>query len=197
MSQVTEVDKREQIKMAARELFFRFGFNKTSMNDIAAQCHLAKPTLYYYYKSKEEIFDEIVYDDAKALLDCIESKMPKGLQADEKLLYFFEQIYQAKKEFVKKLTDCPAYLLQYSPAGTPMVEKIRVMFLEKLIALLEEGKKSGLFEVEDVAITAEAIVLSREFSHMDWLVKGDEEKRDKIMKTIDLITIRGLLRRDK
>ena len=43
--------KRECIKVASKKLFYQFGTNKTSMDDIAKQCQIAKSTLYYYYEN--------------------------------------------------------------------------------------------------------------------------------------------------
>ena len=79
MSVSNDLKKKELIKKAARDLFFRFGFNKTSMEDIAKQSGLAKPTLYYYYESKNSIFNEIVIEEATRFMDKVETKIPDTL----------------------------------------------------------------------------------------------------------------------
>src|SRR6185295_593628 len=54
---------REEILNGARELFERFGFKKTTMEDIAKQIGKSKSALYYYYKTKEEIFEAFILNE--------------------------------------------------------------------------------------------------------------------------------------
>jgi AcrR family transcriptional regulator len=54
---VTAPDDRETaILEAAERRFARHGFRRTSMEDIAAEAGIARPTLYLYFDSKEDIF---------------------------------------------------------------------------------------------------------------------------------------------
>ncbi|HIE30743.1 TPA: TetR/AcrR family transcriptional regulator, partial [Candidatus Poribacteria bacterium] len=53
-------DKKEFIIEASRELFARFGLKKTTMDEIAKKCGMSKATLYYYFKSKEDIFRAVI-----------------------------------------------------------------------------------------------------------------------------------------
>src|SRR5690606_33991647 len=53
---------QESIKKAARELFRRYGYNKTSVNEIAKKAKIAKATIYKYFESKEMILHAILMD---------------------------------------------------------------------------------------------------------------------------------------
>src|SRR5688572_33260146 len=57
---------RDEILNGARDLFERFGFKKTTMEDIARQVGKSKSALYYYYKTKEEIFEAVILNDITA-----------------------------------------------------------------------------------------------------------------------------------
>lgn len=52
-------DRKTEILNASEALFNVKGYEKTTINDILQQMGIAKGTLYYYYKSKEEILDAI------------------------------------------------------------------------------------------------------------------------------------------
>lgn len=52
----------ETIKRAAQELFRRYGYHKTSVNEIASKARIAKATIYKYFESKEIILDNIIMD---------------------------------------------------------------------------------------------------------------------------------------
>ena len=69
------MDKKNEIKERARELFMRFGFHKTNMDDIARAANIAKPTLYYYYKSKEDLFNEVVLEESERFLNNVMMKV--------------------------------------------------------------------------------------------------------------------------
>jgi len=51
---------KESILSVADKLFSRFGFHKTSMDEIAKIARKAKGSLYYHFASKEELFKEVV-----------------------------------------------------------------------------------------------------------------------------------------
>jgi len=53
-------DTKESILSVANKLFSRFGFHKTSMDEIAKIARKAKGSLYYHFASKEELFKEVV-----------------------------------------------------------------------------------------------------------------------------------------
>ncbi|MFW6389223.1 MAG: TetR/AcrR family transcriptional regulator, partial [Marinilabiliaceae bacterium] len=51
---------RIAILKSARELFAKFGYRKTTMEDIAQALRKGKSSLYYYFKNKEEIFQAVI-----------------------------------------------------------------------------------------------------------------------------------------
>jgi len=56
-----KIDKTKDIIVSvAYKLFSRFGFQKTSMDEIAKTAHRAKGSLYYHFSSKERLFREVV-----------------------------------------------------------------------------------------------------------------------------------------
>lgn len=82
--------KKELIVKSAKERFARFSFKKTSMTEIAADVRMSKATLYYYYKSKDEIFNDVIryeFDHLKKSLDDILTN--KKFSFEEKFLSYF------------------------------------------------------------------------------------------------------------
>ena len=61
-----DIDVRKQIIEAATMYFSRYGFHKTTMDEIARHIHKAKGVLYYYFKSKEELFNEVLKQELNA-----------------------------------------------------------------------------------------------------------------------------------
>ncbi len=65
-----EPDKTiESIKQAARELYRKFGYHKTSVNEIAKKAGIAKATIYKYFDSKEAILQVLLMDYIRLSVD--------------------------------------------------------------------------------------------------------------------------------
>ena len=65
-----EADKiKEIIKRAAQELFRKFGYHKTSVNEIAKKAKIAKATIYKYFDSKEAVLHVLLMDYIKSSVD--------------------------------------------------------------------------------------------------------------------------------
>src|ERR1700742_1832429 len=65
-----EADKiKESIKRAAQELFRKFGYHKTSVNEIAKRAKIAKATIYKYFDSKEAVLHVLLMDYIRESVD--------------------------------------------------------------------------------------------------------------------------------
>ncbi len=64
----TKIDNtKDTIINVAKRLFSRFGFHKTSMEEIAKISRKAKGSLYYHFSSKEDLFREVVLNEMNEL----------------------------------------------------------------------------------------------------------------------------------
>ncbi len=71
--------KDEKIKLEiilqAQKLFQQFGLKKTTMDEIALACGKAKSTIYHYFKSKDEVFDEVLMFELRNLRKYVKAKV--------------------------------------------------------------------------------------------------------------------------
>lgn len=91
MSDVTltkEEAVREQILAAGRRLFQQFGLRKTTMEDIARAAGKGKSSLYYYFKSKEELFDAALTHEMQTLLAEVAQAVAQQTTTENKLYTF-------------------------------------------------------------------------------------------------------------
>ncbi|SHH66495.1 transcriptional regulator, TetR family [Chryseolinea serpens] len=79
---------RVEVLKASRTLFQRFGLFKTTMEDIAKAVGKGKSTLYYYYESKDEIFDAVIREDMQEVFSLVKAAVEKACTAEEKLRMF-------------------------------------------------------------------------------------------------------------
>ena len=79
-------DTRNKLLSVANKLFSRFGFHKTSMDEIAKIARKAKGSLYYHFASKEELFKEVVSKEIMNLKDHLSVIVNNtGLSASDKI----------------------------------------------------------------------------------------------------------------
>jgi len=72
----------------ARVLFRKSGFKKTTMGDIARSLGKAKSSLYYYYPSKEDIFEAVLHAEMDELLEKIQQSIRQARTSKEKLTIY-------------------------------------------------------------------------------------------------------------
>jgi AcrR family transcriptional regulator len=82
--------RRQEIIDAAFQVFMRYGYRRTTMDDIAQQVGLSRPTLYLTFPNKDAIFRAVVETGFDRLLTEIESGLPAQGTLAEQLLHVFE-----------------------------------------------------------------------------------------------------------
>ncbi|HVW16041.1 MAG TPA: TetR/AcrR family transcriptional regulator [Mucilaginibacter sp.] len=81
-----EADKiKESIKRASQELFRKFGYHKTSVNEIAKKARIAKATIYKYFDSKEAILHVLLMDYIRASVDELIHNNPNEIDEETHL----------------------------------------------------------------------------------------------------------------
>ena len=79
---------KDDILREAQKLFQQFGLKKTTMEDIARAMGKGKSTLYYYYCSKEEIFDAVISKEMTEVFNDAKEATEKAATAEDKLRAF-------------------------------------------------------------------------------------------------------------
>lgn len=79
-----------EILVGAKKLFGRHGLKKTTMEEIASAAGKGKSTLYYYFPSKNEIFEAVVEDEMKNVVKRIREAVNFSSTAKAKLKAFLQ-----------------------------------------------------------------------------------------------------------
>lgn len=90
---------RDKILSVANTLFSKFGFHKTSMDEIAKFARKAKGSLYYHFTNKEKLFTEVVSNEMNILKDKLSVVVNNPtLNATDKLKqYLIKRMAELKK----------------------------------------------------------------------------------------------------
>ena len=150
--------KRERIVAAAVDLFYHQGYTRTTLEQVAASIQVTKPFIYAHFKSKSELLAEICSRAVWISNDVLNrAMMQKGSVT--------ERLQAIARDFMETVLNHQAHAVIYSredkelaPEDRTEINKMRRVFDHKLVALMEEGVAAGEFVVEDVHLTALAIV---------------------------------------
>ena len=186
---------KEAIVNVARHIFSRFGFKKTTMDEIAIASRKGKSSIYYYFASKEEIFQAVVEKEAEILkqelikanneTDSPEQKLKMHvlirMRTMEKLANFYSAIkddYLGHLEFIEKIRK------KYDQEEIQMMESILV-----------EGVKNGIFEIEDTSLAAIAIVTAMKGMEIPLFWGVDEKDLESRLDHLIHILFHGVMKR--
>ena len=76
---------RNEVIITAQRLFQKYGYSKTTMEDIAKAMDRGKSTIYYYFKSKDEIFEAVIIKEADDVVHAILEAIKQKTTAEDKL----------------------------------------------------------------------------------------------------------------
>ncbi|MET7323567.1 TetR/AcrR family transcriptional regulator [Streptomyces sp. NPDC005549] len=85
-------DRRAMVLESAMATFARFGYRKTSMEDVARAAHISRPGLYFLFSSKETLFRAAVTQALDRDITAVEEVLSdRGRPLPERLVEAFDQ----------------------------------------------------------------------------------------------------------
>lgn len=154
---MTVLKTRAKLVVVARQLFAKKGVEATTMNDIAVASKKGRRTLYTYFKSKDQIYMAVVESELKMLSDTMDKVAKKPTVPDEKIL----ELITTHLDIIKMAVYRNGTLRADFFRDIWRVEAMRKYFDNNEIKLfrevLREGKEQGLFDIDNVEITADIL----------------------------------------
>jgi AcrR family transcriptional regulator len=180
---------REQLVQAAREVFARYGFKKTALDDIAREARKGKSTIYYYFKSKDEIFKAVIDCETEIRTKAIEDQINKLQDPKQKLkTYIFVRLrtlrmvvnyYEAiKNDLLDQLYFVDNLRTEHFEAEINLIRKI-----------LLEGIESGIFSIQNPDLTAKTIITALHGFEVPLILKNlsDEQLEKAVNEMLNIL----------
>ncbi len=139
-------DTKSKIFAVAAHLFAEKGFNGVSMREISEQSNVTKPTIYYYFGSKEQIYNELVETGLNHVFGALEEIRDKNISVKERLALFL-------KRFFRVAYNSPEYTrfflnLFVTSANDAITRKFKTEAERRgriLVSMIKEGIDTGEF----------------------------------------------------
>ena len=147
---------RAEILKAAERVFQKWGSNKTTMEDIAREAGKGKSTLYYYYQSKEEIFDTVVIVEFEKILQRAKELAQETETAKERLIKYIVESINEMKSRISTYT----IIREEIKRNQKFIKKLRDMFQAKEEKYIQEILKFGMENKEFTFINKSDITIA-------------------------------------
>ena len=149
---------RNDIVSIAAGVFAKFGFKKTTVDDIAHALRKGKSSIYYYFSSKEDIFKAVVDREAEALREKIEVILSSSQSTVDKIRAYVKTRMLA----VRVMANYYTLIKNNDISNLDLVEKLRSKYdteehgiIKKLLA---DGVANGEFKEMDIELSSVALL---------------------------------------
>ena len=163
-------ERKKIITQVAQKIFSKYGLMKTTVNEIAKAAKMGKASLYHYFKSKEDIYKEVIEQENSFLKEKLRNAIQKVNTPQEKIRTFILK----KMEYLKKLANIHSALKDDYLKHYNFIKKFRQKNLEEELhiirKILQEGINKGIFEVSDINLTAFAIISALRGLEYPWTI---------------------------
>ena len=150
--------KEAIILAAARKRFAYYGFSKVTMDEIASDVGLAKPSLYYYFPTKENLFRAVIAHEQESFTTDIELMLKKDATAGEKLKGYVDVRIKLFKELVNLSALGAQTWAEVSSIFGDLFKTLEEQELKLIHEILVSGKASGELELANPAQTSRLIL---------------------------------------
>lgn len=144
---------REYILKIAQDIFSKYGYRKTTLDDIANAVRKGKSSLYYYFESKEDLFQAVILKEVDVLKRELEKVVMRNTDPVEKL----------REYILTKLTTFRGlanfyHALENDVTAIEFIENIKNKYQQDEIRMIKriliEGVRKNIFEVKDFTLAA-------------------------------------------
>ena len=150
---------KSRIIVAAAKFFSQCGFHKTTMGDIARKLHKVKGALYYYFESKEELYNEVL----KQELTSVQIHLTEIVNSDSNPVEILERYAKTRFKLLNEAKNYHETIKADFIERYGFVDDVRKNFDEfersQLLTILSKGKEEGLLEFSDLNSTVNLILM--------------------------------------
>ncbi|MCU0344294.1 MAG: TetR/AcrR family transcriptional regulator [Ignavibacterium sp.] len=166
------MDDQNKIVELTEEKFFRDGFYKTTMDEVASELKMSKKTIYKFFPSK----DELVMAIAKFFMNKMKSQILPALNTDknaiEKLGDLINILAKASEKISNKRME---EIKRHYPGLWIEIDRFRIeMMFGNITKVIDQGKKEGLFIDYPTSIIMNVLVASvRNIVNPDFILNNN------------------------
>ncbi|OQY01160.1 MAG: hypothetical protein B6I20_07940 [Bacteroidetes bacterium 4572_117] len=186
---------RKEIIAIAGKIFDTYGFRKTTMDDIADGIKKRKSSIYYYFKSKEEIFQSVVLQEAVLFRRTIINAIKKENSPCDKLKAYVltrMNIIDGLGNFNKALQDRRLMHIDFVVRLKKLYDKEEIYLFKNILI---EGVNNNNFQIYNIDLAATAFITAMRGMENTILQNKDATNINRQIEAIIHIFFYGIVKR--
>jgi AcrR family transcriptional regulator len=193
---INKEEFRKKIIFTAGQIFSHYGFKKTTMDEIAKALKMGKSSIYYYFESKEVIFEAVVLHEANILRNELTTAIKSVESPVEKMRNY---VFVRMKAF-EKLSNYYNAIFDKNLDHFDFIETIRSKYDREELAILRlilyHGARRKVFNIKNSEYTALAVQTTMKGLEVPlfWKKKKDENIEDRLNAVLDVL-FNGILKK--
>ena len=197
MNESLQTQRKEQILDAALHVLVQNGYEQARMDDVVQLSNLSKGAIYWYYKSKKEMYLDLVnfwvMRYSVILNHIVEEEASPSRQLKDLFQFFIDQ-YETDPQPFAALTEFWS-MAQKDDEFNTKLQKVYTHFLELIEDIIQRGVQSGEFKKLDIRMTALSIMVNIE--SINWFTLFDTHgvSVKEYMQTITDFILAGILKK--
>ena len=152
--------RKQQILQTAEKMFCQYGYQKTSVEKIAASCGLVKGTVLHYFGSKDKLYQSVLQTRRNQTVDYLEKALIQQEKSVQEILQtalgICKEQLSSNSAFAKEYAENPASRQSFNEMRIPVYEGLAALF-EKLI---QRGIDNKELTVENPKLRAYAVAFA-------------------------------------
>ncbi len=184
-------EEKEKIIIFASEKFLRGGFYRTTMDEIAAEMHISKKTIYRNFSSKEELVIEVAKRVLHQNAFMIEKEVKSECNPVEKLCRIIEIV---GKILMKMSDTVVGDIHHYSPKVWNQIDEFRTKKMtEYLTYIISAGQQQSLFVKKNPEIMISIFIASvRSIVNPQFIINNRFTMAEALRETVEIL-MNGIL----
>ena len=165
---------KSRIVKSAWNLFYKNGYDDTTVEDIITASKTSKGTFYHYFKSKEGLLNTLSYLFDEKYEELMEN-MEESMNSYEKLLFLNQELFTMLENSIS--IDLLARLLstQLVTRGEKSLLDRSRLYYRLLSKIILEGQTSGELRTDiSVGEIVKAYAICERAFMYDWCISGGE-----------------------
>jgi AcrR family transcriptional regulator len=187
-------DRRTEILERATGVFARYGFRKTTLDDIGEACGLGKAALYHYFKGKDDIFATVVAREGNRALDQLRAAAAAEADPEDQLIAVLKLRLAMPKRLLAEKAVSKETALEVLPLVYDAMKEVRRGEVVLVAGILEAGRRKGVFKVRSTESVALALLSAIRAMDPQLLMIDSPEKLTVGIDELLGLLIRGLTR---
>lgn len=189
--------RRKDIAEASIRVFNRRGFKGASMSAVAAELDIDRASLYYYFSSKEELFDQLVRAVVERNLEIIKQIESSGASASRKLRDLVNALMTSYGDnyplFYIYIRENLSHVSDDRTEWSKSMRKINAETVDAVISIIETGyADNSLRKVGSARVVAYGILGIVGWTHRWFRPDQSDISAEEIGKTYAELLLAGL-----